>query len=249
MFRPLLPVAVLVACLLGGCASRVIVTKAQKFPRMYQEKPLTVFVLPPINSTTAADAKEYYTTAIPQPLAFAGFYVLPVELTTELLKSQGLYDTELLVNQPLNRFGEYFGADAVLFTEIKKWHKSYAVLAASLTVTIDAKLKSTQSNEILWEYSGTIVADLSGQSSSGNPLVDLVAKAVITGINAAASDYVPYAQLATTQLLKTVPFGKYHARAGQDGPEKLVDQKPEPKTPATTPASGSATQQEVTKGT
>src|SRR5688500_10747248 len=122
MFRPLLPVAVLVACLLGGCASRVIVTKAQKFPRMYQEKPLTVFVLPPINSTTAADAKEYYTTAIPQPLAFAGFYVLPVELTTELLKSQGLYDTELLVNQPLNRFGEYFGADAVLFTEIKKWH-------------------------------------------------------------------------------------------------------------------------------
>lgn len=224
-----LSVIILVAfgSLLGGCASPVMVTKAQKFSRMYEEKPVTIFVLPPINSTTAVDAKEYYLTAIPQPLAFAGFYVLPVDLTSELLKSQGLYDTELLINQPLNRFGEYFGADAVLFTRIKKWDKSYAVLAASLTVTIDAQLKSTKSNELLWEYSGTIVADLSGQSSTGNPLVDLVAKAIITGVNAAATDYVPYAQLATTRLLQTVPFGKYHIRTSQDGQDKLVDQKPE----------------------
>jgi len=218
---------VALSCLLGGCASPVLVTKAQKFPRMYEEKPVTIFVLPPINSTTAVDAKEYYSTAIPQPLAFAGFYVLPIELTSELLKSQGLYDTELLINQPVNRFGEYFGADAVLFTHIKKWDKSYAVLAAALTVTIDAKLKSTRSNEVLWEYSGTIVADLSGQSSTGNPLVDLLANAIITGIKTAASDYVPYAELATTQLLQTVPFGKYHVRAAQDGQDKLVDQKPE----------------------
>jgi hypothetical protein len=229
------------AILLGGCVAPVLVTKVQKFPRMYEEKPVTIFVMPPINSTTAADAKEYYTTAIPQPLAFAGFYVLPVELTGDLLKSQGLYDTELLVNQPLNRFAEYFGADAVLFTHIKKWDKAYAVLAATLTVTIDAKLKSTTSNEVLWEYSGTIVADLSGQTSTGNPLVDLVARAIITGINTAASDYVPYAQLATTQLLQTVPFGKYHARSGQDGQDRLVDQghKEQPTGAAVSPAASS----------
>jgi hypothetical protein len=53
-----------------------------------------------------------------------------------------------------------------------------------------------------------------------------VVKAVVTGINAAATDYVPYAQLATTQLLQTVPFGKYHNRSSQDGQDKFVDQKP-----------------------
>ncbi len=217
-----------------------------KFPLMYEEKPLTIFVLPPINSTTAADAKEYYSTAIPQPLAFAGFYVLPMELTGEMLKSQGIYDTEIMIDQPLERFSEYFGADAVLFTHIKKWDKVYAVLAASLTVTIDAQLKSTKTNRVLWEYSGTIVADLSGQSSSGNPLVDLIAKAIITGVNAATADYVPYAQLATTTLLQTVPYGKYHARSGQDGQDEFIDQKPEAiattgpdnKSPETTPKTG-----------
>lgn len=217
---------VLIVGLLGGCASPVVVTKAEKFPGMYAEKPLAIFVLPPINSTTAVDAKEYYSTAIPQPLALAGFYVLPMEITGELLKGQGLYDTELLVNQPLNRFHEYFGADAVLFTHIKKWDKAYAVLAANLTVTIDAKLKSTKSNQVLWEYSGTIVADLSGQTSTGNLLVDLVAKAVITGINTAAADYVPYAQLATAQLLQSAPFGKYHARSEKDGQDRILDRPP-----------------------
>jgi hypothetical protein len=211
---------------LGGCASIPMVSKADKFPLMFKEKPLTIFVLPPINGTTAVDAKEYYSTAIPQPLAFAGFYVLPMEITGEILKTQGMYDTETMINQPLNRFNEYFGVDAVLFTHIKSWDKSYMVLASSLKVSVDAKLKSTKTNEILWEYSGTIVADLSGSSSSGNPLVDLIAKVVITGINTAAADYVPYAQLATVQLLQSIPFGKYHARWGQDAQDKLIDQKP-----------------------
>lgn len=224
--RILLPLLALTAAfLVGGCAVPMA-TKSDKFPLMYKEKPVTIFVMPPINSTTAADAKEYYSTAVPQPLAFAGFYVFPMELTGELLKSQGLYDTETLVDQPLGRFHEYFGADAVLFTHIKKWDKSYMVLASTLTVQIDAKLKSTTSNAVLWEYSGTLVADLTGQSSTGNPLVDLIAKAVVTGINTAAADYVPYAQLATTQLLQTVPFGKYHARTGQDAQDKFVDQTP-----------------------
>lgn len=210
----------------GGCTTVPQTTKAEEFPLMYEEKPLTIFVLPPMNSTTAADAKEYYSTAIPQPLAFAGFYVIPMELTGEILQGQGLYDTELMVDQPLERFGEYFGADAVLFTHIKEWDKSYAVIAANLSVTIDAQLKSTKTNRVLWKYSGTIVADLTAHSSSGNFLADFIAQVVVTGINAAAADYVPYAQLATSTLLQTVPYGKYHVRSGEDGQDIFVDQEP-----------------------
>ncbi|NIS74702.1 MAG: hypothetical protein GTO08_05375, partial [Deltaproteobacteria bacterium] len=46
---------------------------------MYQEQPLTILVLPPMNETTAADAKEYYATTIAEPLSLQGFYVLPIE--------------------------------------------------------------------------------------------------------------------------------------------------------------------------
>ena len=221
---PLILLAVLGIAILGGCATTPMVTKADKFPLMYSERPNTIFVMPPINSTTAADAKEYYSTTIAEPLAFSGFYVIPMEITGELLKAQGIYDTEMIADQPLGRFHEYFGADAVLFTQIKKWDKSYAVLASSLTVTVDAKLKSATSNKVLWEYSGTIVADLSGSnSSSGNPLADLIAKAIVTAVTTAAADYVPYARLANQQLLLSVPFGKYHIRGGQDGQDKLAD--------------------------
>ncbi len=219
---PLMGLVLVVVSLLSGCATPTV-TKADKFPLMYAERPLAILVLPPVNSTTAADAKEYYSTTIAEPLAFAGFYVFPMQLTGEIMKSQGLYDTELLADQPLNRFSEYFGADAVLFTHIKKWDKSYMVLASNLTVTIDASLKSTKTNKILWEYTGTVVADLSANSSSGNPLIDLAVKAIATGLNTAAADYVPYARQANVQMLQGIPFGKYHARTGQDGADKVAD--------------------------
>ena len=210
--------------LLAGCAGPAIVTKSAKFPAMYEEKPVTILVLPPINSTTAADAKEYYSTTISEPLAYTGYYVLPVEITNDILKSQGLYDTEMLGDQPLDRFGQYFGADAVLFTHIRKWNKSYMVLASSLTVSVDAQLKSTRTNRVLWAYSGTIVANLSGQSSSAaNPLAALVANAIVTAANSAAADYVPYARLANVRLLQSMPAGKYSERAGHDGEDKIRD--------------------------
>jgi hypothetical protein len=212
------------ACFAGGCAGPKIESKAEMFPQMYEEKPLTILVLPPINSTTAADAKEYYATTISAPLAYSGFYVLPIEVTSDILKSQGLYDTEMIGDQPLERFHQYFGADAVLFTHIRQWDKHYMVLAANLTVSVDAKLKSTKTNRILWAYSGTIVADLSGNSSNaGNPLAGLIAGAIVTAINSASADYVPYARLANVQLLQSIPVGKYHARNGTDGEDRVVN--------------------------
>ena len=215
-----------VILLFSGCGSVPQVKKGAEFPLMYNEKPKAILVLPPINNTTGINAKEYYSTTVSQPLALAGFYVIPVVITDEILKSQGMYDTEMLMDQPMNKFHEYFGADAVLFTNITSWDKSYMVISASLKVEIHAALKSTISNEVLWEYKGTIVADLSGQSSSGNPLIDLVANVVVTGINTATADYVPYAQLATTQLLQSVPVGHYHARTGLDQEDVIIDQTP-----------------------
>lgn len=188
---------------------------------MYEEKPRTILVLPPINSTTAAEAKGYYATTISAPLAYSGFYVFPIEVTDDILKSQGMYDTEMIGDQSLKKFGEFFGADAVLFTHIKKWNKSYLVISATLTVSVDAKLKSTKTNRVLWEYSGTVVADLSGRASGGG-IAGVVAAVLVTAINSAAADYVPYARLANVQMLQSMPVGGYHARNGQDGDDKIL---------------------------
>ena len=209
--------------LLSGCVP-AMVTKSAKFPLMYEEKPQSILVLPPINKSTAADAKEYYSTTIQEPLSLQGFYTFPYEVTSEILKMEGIYDSELLYNMPLPKFQEYFGADAVLFTTINKWDMQYLVLAAGLTVEITCELKSTKSDETLWKYTGTVYADLSGGNTGGG-IEGLIAKAIITAINASLADYVPYARLANGIALSSIPAGPYHQLHGKDGEVKIIEQK------------------------
>jgi len=216
---------VLSYALLSACAP-AMTTKGESFPRLYEESPLTILVLPPINQSTAANAKEYYSTTIQEPLSFTGYYTFPYEVTSEILKMEGIYDSELLTNTPLIKFKEYFGADAVLFTTIKKWDLSYVVLASKLTISIDAKLKSTETNQILWEYNGTVVVDLSGSNDSGGGIAGLIVKAIVTAVNTAVVDYVPHARTANYRALSSMPYGKYHTRYKQDGAQQIVDQRP-----------------------
>jgi len=210
----------------SGCAGHQAVTKAQEFPGMYEEKPRSLLIMPPMNESTAADAKDYYATTIEVPLAFHGFYVFPYEITSDVLKQQGIYDAELLYNMPLNKFYDYFGADAVLFTRIRKWDVAYLVLASTLTVSIDAEIKSTRTSRVLWKYNGTVVVDLSGGDSGGS-LAGLIAKAVATAISTAAADYTTYAKQANGRFIGSMPYGYYHPGYLKDQGMQIIDQTPE----------------------
>lgn len=214
---------------LAGCMAQHRTTKLAEFPQMYQEKPQSILVLPPINESTDAEAKDYYSTTIPIPMIFHGYYIFPYELTSEILKQEGIYDSELLRDVPLVKFQEYFGADAVMFTTIKKWDLSYVVLASSLTVSINCEIKSTHTSETLWNYNGTVVVDLSGGGGGGG-WVGLLLKAAITAANSAAADYVRYASVANYRAVAALPYGRYHSMYQQDMQQVIIDQTPPEKT-------------------
>lgn len=207
-----------------GCAP-TMATKGSKFPLMYEEAPKTILILPPINQSTAADAKEYYATTIQEVLSYWGYYILPYEVTADIFRIEGIYDAELLTDVPLTKFREFFGADLVLFTTIKKWDLSYMVLAASLTVSIDAQLKSTISDQVLWNYNGTVVVDLSGGDAGGG-IAGLIVKAIVTAVQSAMVDYVPHARTANYRALSTLPFGIYHPQYMTDQSMQFADQTP-----------------------
>ena len=179
-----------------------------------------------MNESTAADAKEYYSTTIQEPLAYTGYYTFSYPITSEILKMEGIYDSELLVDLPLVKFKEYFGADSVLFTKIKKWDLSYMVIASTLTVSIDCSLKSTSTDRELWKYNGTVVVDLSGGNSGGG-VAGLIAKAIVTAVSTAMADYVPYARQANYTALYSLPYGKYHSQFEKDGNIEFIDQTPD----------------------
>ncbi len=216
---------IFISCAIG-CAPTTMATKGSEFPLMYEEAPTTILILPPINQSTAADAKEYYATTIQEVLSFWGYYIFPYEVTADIFRIEGIYDAELVTDVPLTKFREFFGADAVLFTTIKKWDLSYMVLAASLTVSIDAQLKSTISDQILWNYNGTVVVDLSGGNTGGG-IAGLIVKAIVTSVQSAMVDYVPHSQTANYRALSSLPFGKYHPQYMTDQSIQFVDQTPE----------------------
>ena len=210
--------------ILSGCGASYV-TKGTEFPKMYEQAPRSILILPPMNESTDAEAKDYYMTTTEMPFALMGYYTFPTEMVSDIMKQEGVYDTEILYNMPLDKYYEYFGADTVLFTRIKKWDVSYMVLASSLTISIEAKIVSTKTSQELWKYTGTVVVDLSGGDTGGG-IGGLIAKAVIAAVNTATADYVKYAHTANRKIIYTLPFGPYHEMYMKDQGVQLVDQTP-----------------------
>ena len=181
-------ISVLAFWILSGCAS--VETKLEAFPKMYDEnqKPLSIVVVPSINKTTAADAAELINSTLTQPFADNGYYVLPIAISSEIFKREGVVAGEQLINAPMSVFKNNFGADAVLFITINEWDKKYLVIAANVTVGMSYVLMSTKDREILWSYDAALTVDTAGQSS-GFILADIIS----TAIKTAATDYVPIA--------------------------------------------------------
>jgi len=219
-----IPMLILAMFIISGCGPKYV-TKGSEFPHMYEEKPRSLLILPPMNESTDAEAKDYYMTTVEVPFALMGYYTFPVEMVGDIMKQEGVYDTELLYNMPLTKFNEYFGADAVLYTRIKKWDVSYMVLASNLTVSIEAEIISTKTSQKLWSYTGTVVVDLTGSNGGNNGLAGLLVKVVATAVNTAAADYVKYARVANQRIIHTLPFGPYNENYLKDQDFQLISQK------------------------
>lgn len=195
---------------LSGCA--VTKPKSELYPSMYSEMPKSILILPAVNQSTAADAPNLYSSTIAQPLANAGFYVFPTEVTQKFFQNEGLTRGEQFASIPTQKYSKIFGADAVLYVTIVKWDTNYYVFGGNVTVGIKYSLKSTKTGNQLWKYENELVLDTSGNNNSGGLLAMLINAAVTTAVQ----DYVPVARQVNFISLSTIPFGKYHKSHRKD---------------------------------
>ena len=107
----------------ASCGMISTVTRESQYAKMYEEKPITLLVMPPINNSTNVEAKDLLYTSISRPLVEAGYYVISPLLAMDVLKAESAYDSELFFDAPLTTFQNYFGADAVVFSIIDTWAK------------------------------------------------------------------------------------------------------------------------------
>lgn len=195
---------IILCCMTASCGMISTVTRESQYAKMYEEKPITLLVMPPINNSTNVEAKDLLYTSISRPLVEAGYYVISPLLAMDVLKAESAYDSELFFDAPLTTFQNYFGADAVVFSIIDTWAKK----GTGIETKIRYVIKSAYSNEILFDRSCDLYLDLSIDSGANGllgALVDLAASA----INTAATDHIKAARKANYYILSDIPRGKY----------------------------------------
>lgn len=203
MKRFILFVSVAVSLLLSSCASSN--TRQSLYSKMYEEKPVVIVVMPPINNTTNVEAKELLYTSISFPLIEAGYYVISPHIAMELFKAESAYDSEQFVDQDAAMFAKVFGADAVVFSVINKWKKNGLGIETEIIYTV----KSTITNEILFERDCDLYLDLQQHSGNNSPL-GVLADLAATAITTAVTDHIVAARKCNAYIFSDIPRGKYH---------------------------------------
>jgi hypothetical protein len=208
-------IATLCCLSITGCTP--LLTRGQQYAKLYEHKPTTFLVMPPINNTTNVEAKDLLYTSISKPLIEAGYYVISPYLAMDILKNESAYDAELFINASLSPFQRYFGADAVVFSVIDAWTKQ----GFGIRTKIRYIVKSAHSNEVLFEKSCNLYLDLSANSGNSSPF-GAIANLIASAVNTAVTDHIVAARKANYYIFSDIPRGKYHPMFMQDQQESAT---------------------------
>lgn len=196
-----------------SCGSASKITRAEQYPGMYEEKPVVLLVMPPINKTTNVDAKDLLYTSISRPLAEAGYYVISPFLAMDILRNESAYDAELFVDAPLTTFRNFFDCDAVVFSEISHWEKVGFGIQAGIRYFI----RSAKTGEVIFDRNCDLYLDLSVSSNSNDSALVSLVKLAASAINTAVTDHIEAARMANRYIFQDIPAGKYSLNYGIDG--------------------------------
>ena len=190
-----------------------MVTRETQYAKIYEEKPVTLLVMPPINNSANVEAKDLLYTSISRPLIEAGYYVISPLLAMDILKAESAYDSENFFEAPLTGFKNFFGADAVVFSIIDTWAKK----GLGIQTKIRYVIKSAHTNEILFDRSCDLYLDLSVESDSkSKSTLDALINLAASAINTATTDHIVAARKANYYILRDIPRGKYSPDYMQD---------------------------------
>ena len=201
----------LICSVLTSCGMLESVTRESQYAKMYEEKPITLLVMPPINKSANVEAKDLLYTSISRPLVEAGYYVFSPLLAMDILKAESAYDAENFFDASLTAFNDYFGADAVVFSVIDKWAKKGMAIQANIRYVIN----SAYTSEVLFDRSCDLYLDLSVDTGSRGVLAALVDLAA-SAINTAVTDHIVAARKANYFIFRDIPRGKY-------SPDYMID--------------------------
>jgi hypothetical protein len=221
---------VMLALFQAGCVH----TPPKDFTKFEAAKPTSILIVPMVNESLEVTAPDYLLSSVTIPIAEKGYYVFPVNLVKRILEDEGLSDASLVHSAPSGKLCNLFGSDSVLYVTIKEWNAKYYVINTTVNVKFKYAIKDCKTGDTLWEHE-QVMAYTPQNSSSGNPLVDLVVMAIKAAVTKAAPNYMPLVNQANSLAFYGegvgIPLGPYaladgnSQRVKQTTPENPIDLK------------------------
>lgn len=188
--------ALVATAALTGCAT----TTPYDYTALRDAKPASILVLPPLNHSPEVTAPAGVLSQATLPIAEAGYYVLPVAVTDEMFRENGIVSAEDAQDIPAAKLREIFGADAALYLDIKSYGTSYAVVTSATVVTLEAKLIDLRTGKQLWDGKAS-ASSAEGQNSGGGLVGMLVTALVNQVVNTLSDRSVQISGITTQRLL------------------------------------------------
>ncbi len=187
-----------------SCTTSSNLTRGEVYAKLYEEKPVSILVMPPINNTSNVEAKDLLYTSVSRNIAETGYYVISPLIAMDVLRNESAYDAEYFMNSSLGKFKEYFGVDAVVFAIIENWAKEGWIIHTK----VNYMMKSTTTNEILFERSCDLHLDLMKNSGTGG-LLGVLVDAIATAVDVAMTEHIEAVRYANHYVFDDLPYGKY----------------------------------------
>ncbi len=184
--------------LLGACATA---PQEDNYVLFRELMPHSILVLPPVNESVDVNAPYSWMTTATMPIAEQGFYVFPVAIIDQFMKENGLPNPEDMHAAPLDKLGEIFGADAVLYVTLTEFGQKFELLSSTTRINAVAQLVDIGTGQVIWD--GKLNYADSGNNGNQGGLLGALVNAAITQISESVNDSAHDAsRLANWQLFQ-----------------------------------------------
>ena len=204
---------VVLSSLLMACATTR--PPSYDYSNFKESHPRSIVVLPPTSGSSDVNASLSFLSLTTFPLAEAGYYVLPVALTYETFKQNGVTVADEAQAIPFQKIHDIFGADAGLYITVDKYGSIYRVINSEVVVSAQAKLVDLRNGKTLWQGSASASSNENQNSSGGGLIGILITAAVNQVIHEVGDSSHAVAGIAARRLLRPgyeggLLYGPYH---------------------------------------
>jgi len=138
------------ALLLVSCVSVSKINNAD-YDAFRESRPTSILVLPPLNNSVEVDAPNVILASTVRPLAESGYYIIPVALSNQMFRQNGIQTAADAHAVSHARLREIYDADAALYITITQFGAAFQVLRSVVQVRASAKLVDLRNGRLLWE--------------------------------------------------------------------------------------------------